>query len=64
MLPRRMARHASLGVPPALPVQTPQVCGRLREVLNHHRMQHGAKEAFFERRWGRGMMPDRTQVRA
>jgi len=27
-------------------------------------MQHGAEEAFFEPLWGRGMMPDRTQVLA
>jgi non-ribosomal peptide synthetase component E (peptide arylation enzyme) len=64
MLPRRIARHAQLGVHPALPVQMQQVFGRLRGAINHNRMQNGAEDAFFERFWGRGMMPDRTQVLA
>jgi hypothetical protein len=62
MLPRRIARHASLGVHPAVPVQTHQVFGRLRGTINHNLMQHSAEDTFFERLWGCGMMPDCTQV--
>ena len=62
--PRRLARPASRGVPPAWPVQTPQGCGRRRGASTHHLRQYGAAEALGERLWGRGRVPARPQVLA
>jgi hypothetical protein len=64
MRPRPLARHALLGVPPAWPGQPPQGFGRLWGAIKHNLMQPGAEEAFFERLWGRGMMPHRPAVLA
>jgi hypothetical protein len=64
MLPGRMACHPSLGVAPPVPVQTQAIFGRCSRAIEQNLMQDGAEDAFFERLWGRSMMPHRAQILA
>ena len=64
MLSGRIACHTELGVDPAVPVPTQEIFGRCSHAIEHNLMQDGAEDAFFERLWGRGMMPHRTQLLA
>jgi len=62
MLPRRIASHPHLGMPPTVPVELQDMLGRLLGGVEHNLRQHGAQKTFFERLWGGGMAPHRAQV--
>ena len=61
MLSGRIACPMALGVAPAVPVHTQEICGRCSHASDYNLLQDGAQEAFFERLWGRGMRLHRAQ---
>ena len=58
------ARHAHLSVYSAVPVEMQNVLRWLLGGVNDNLIQHRAENAFFERRWGRRMLPHGAKVLA